>query len=354
MKHLSSGESWKDKWIVGNATIHEVPLVVEFTPFFDKVSNSLKIDASCHVESKESGYDVSIEGIVYNLDGQVRTRQLDNPIVLENVNLDDVFNNQLQGQIDNMDNIQGWNPTEKIEDVFSAVEKEIVVKMTGLSDLPAIPVSTITLKNPTYQDSGEIVTSGEPWELQVEIPQQVVNRDPVVKHGRTMFNGEAFDVSTDDSKVVSIVDPTKTMDIHKVKVGEGNDYTFVVVDGNEPIVSKAYMTSHFDFHRDGVSKSTYLQYKSDYVKLLKEASQSGVISFSDFENMAAYCEGIYDGTVKTATWDDTEKKITFTLTKDNTSTSYSATEVNCAVFKEEDDDEKNPSDKPVYVDDEAT
>ena len=357
MKHLLSDESWKDKWIVGNATIHEVPLVVEFTPFFDAGSNSLKIDASCHVKSKESGYDVSIEGIVYNLDGQVRTRQLDNPIVIENVQLDDVFRTQSQGQIDNMDDIQDWSPIEKIEDVFgSAVEKEIVVKFTEISDLPAIPVSTTTLKNPTYQDSGEIVTSGEPWELQVEIPQQVVNRDPVVKHGRTMFNGEVFDVSTDDSKVVSIVDPTKTMDIHKVKVGEGNDYTFVVVDGNEPIVSKAYMTSHFDLHRDEVSKSTYLQYQQGYEELLKEVSQSSDISFSDFENMDAYCKGIYDkledGTVKTATWDDTEKKITFTLTKDNTSTSYSATEVNCAVFKEEDDGKKDPSDKPVYVDDE--
>jgi len=362
VRHLSlSDESWKDKWIVGNATIHEVPLVVEFTPFFDGASNSLKIDARCHVEkSKESGYGVSIEGIVYNLDGQVRTRQLDNPIVLENVNLDDVFENQSQGRIGNLDDIQGWNPIDKIEDVFgSAVEKEIVVKLTEISDLPAIPVSTTTLKNPTYRDGEIVMTSGEPWELQVGIPEQVVNRDPVVKHGRTMFNGEVFDVSTDDSKVVSIVDPTKTMDIHKVKVGEeGNDYTFVVVDGKEPIVSKNYMTSHFNLHRDEVSKSTYLQYIQGYEKLLEEVSTSGDISFANFENMAAYCDGIYDkledGTVKTATWDDTAKKMTFTLTKDETSTSCSATEVNCAVFKEVDDDEKDPSREPVYVDDEAT
>jgi hypothetical protein len=42
------------------------------------------------------------------------------------------------------------------------------------------------------------------------------------------------------------------------------------------------------------------------------------------------------------------------LTKDDASTSFSATEVNCAVFKEEDDGEKNPNRDPVYVDDEAT
>ena len=123
-----------------------------------------------------------------------------------------------------------------------------------------LPVAMIESRNPVYQEDGEVVSDGGTWELGSPVPQDALNEGAVISRGRVVIDGEMFTVDSTDSKIVSSIDPNKTMDMVSVVAHDDSSLeTLRIARGGNAVVSDAYLSSHFTV---GKSEDTvYLKYK---------------------------------------------------------------------------------------------
>ena len=113
-------------------------------------------------------------------------------------------------------------------------------------------------RNPVYQN-GEFVSDGGTWELGTPVPQEAMNEGAVISRGRAVIDGEMFTVDSTDSKIVSSIDPNKTMDIVSVVAHDDSSLETLRVARGKAVVSDAYLSSHFKVGK--FEDTVYLKYR---------------------------------------------------------------------------------------------
>lgn len=160
-----------------------------------------------------------------------------------------------------IDSLVDANPIDGIVELVNqdaARNLMVLVNSSNAISQLRLPVAMIESRNPVYQN-GEVVSDGGTWELGSHVPQKALDEGAVISRGRVVIDGEMFTVDSTDSKIVSSIDPNKTMDMVSVVAHDDSSTETLRVARGGAVVSDAYLRSHFNVGKSG--DTVYLKYR---------------------------------------------------------------------------------------------